>query len=337
MGGDKTGVQKGSTMDRALLRVAVLTIAGIWVSACSSADMPDALALTGPSASKNAANQHQDANAGLPATSLNAELRKAQLLRVSGDLQGAGRILSQLMLAAPDDPRIVGGYGKVLAQQGHTGDAMAFLERAVQLQPNDWTLYSALGVTYDQMDKHAKAQIAYNKALRLKPNEPSVLNNYAVSQMLAGHLDAAQTLLAQAKAGKDSNPKIAGNLNMVASLREHDAKPAGNVITASAAPTAHVQSTPMAAPMRTTPQNTTARKLQRPVPAQRAPQSVASLKANPQVMMQRVPFDPLAGPVGKTAQKAKQANGKPHKLAEALPTPKRVAAKAPPTLRTASD
>lgn len=329
-------------MDRVLLRCAVLAMAGLWLSACSSTDTPDALALTGPTAAQTAASQRHGADTGLLSANLDTQLGYARAMRASGDLQGAGRILSQLMLAAPDDPRIVGEYGKVLAQQGHTGDAKAFLERAVQLQPNDWTLYSALGVTYDQMDKHAQAQNAYNQALRLKPDEPSVLNNYAVSQMLAGHLDAAQTMLAQAKAGNDSNPKIAGNLNMVASLRGRSAPPSGNTATAtaSAAPTTQIRSTPMAAPQRAVPQNAAPRQLQRPqAPIQRTPRSVASLKANPQVVMQRVPFDPLAGPVGKTAEKAKQANGKPHKLADATPrpAPKRIAAKAPPALRTASD
>jgi Flp pilus assembly protein TadD len=343
-------------MDRVLLGCAVLAMTGLLVSACSSTDMPDALALTGPAASKGSADQQNGANAGLPTADLDTELRKAKAMRANGDLQGAGRVLAQLMLASPDDPRIVGEYGKTLAEQGHTGDAKAFLERAVQLQPNDWTLYSALGVTYDQMDKHAQAQSAYNHALRLKPGEPSVLNNYAVSQMLAGNLAAAQTMLAQAQSGVKAsggdNTKIAGNLAMVASLRGDKAAPASSAAIASAtnaAPTARVQSTPMAAPQPAAPQNTAPRQLQRPqAPASHAPRSVASLKANPQVVMQRVPFDSLAGPVGKAKlaakqapqQASRQANGEPHKLADASSlrsASKRVAAKAPPSLRTASD
>lgn len=33
-------------------------------------------------------------------------------------------------------------------------DAIAFLDRAIQLQPGDWTLYSAQGVAYDQEGKY---------------------------------------------------------------------------------------------------------------------------------------------------------------------------------------
>ncbi|HUO89355.1 MAG TPA: tetratricopeptide repeat protein [Rhizomicrobium sp.] len=209
-----------------------------------------------------------------------SSVQQAQDLRTKGDLNGAMRILSQLMLAAPDDSRIVGEYGKLLVQQGRIGDAVQFLNRAIQLQPSDWTYYSALGVAYDQMGDRSDARLAYEHALTLKPNEPAVLNNYAMSRMLAGDTAAARALMARAQATGSTDPKIAANLELL----NHMPNPAAPAPTAARAPTA-----PAAAPTART--------------AKAAPQPLAG---GAHVVMQAVPADPLAGPVhGKPVKTAK--------------------------------
>ena len=73
------------------------------------------------------------------------------------------------MLVASDDPRVVAEYGKSLAQKGRAQDAVEFLNRAIELSGNDWTLYSALGVSYDQLGNQTAARTAYEHALALKP------------------------------------------------------------------------------------------------------------------------------------------------------------------------
>ena len=67
-------------------------------------------------------------------------MAEAQAARKSGDLTKATRILSQLVLVSPDDGRVLGEYGKALASLGRSDDAVAFLERATQLSPPDWSL-----------------------------------------------------------------------------------------------------------------------------------------------------------------------------------------------------
>ena len=149
---------------------------------------------------------------------VDSEVRNAQLQRAQGDFSGAVRTLSQLMLASPDDPRVVGEYGKVLVQQGRAAEAVQFLSRAVELQPADWTLYSALGVAYDQTGDAANARSAYERALVLKPGEAVVLNNYAMSRMQAGDLAEAHRLLSQAATAGSGNPQIARNLTLLQGL-----------------------------------------------------------------------------------------------------------------------
>ena len=178
---------------------------------------------------------------------LETAVRSAQAARRSGDLTGATRILSQLVLLAPDDARVVGEYGKTLAAQGRSDDAIAFLERATQIDPADWSLYSAEGVAYDQKGNYQAAQNLYGRALMLKPGEPSVLNNAALSHMQAGDLDGAEKLLRQATPGTPEFPRITENLALVQSLKAAQAsKPVAEATPAPASAAAAPPPTQMA-------------------------------------------------------------------------------------------
>jgi Flp pilus assembly protein TadD/cell division protein FtsN len=146
-------------------------------------------------------------------------LAQAQKARASGDAQTASSILAQLVLLAPDDPRVLGEYGKVLAGQGRSDDALAFLRRAIEIEPGDWTLYSARGVALDQETKYPAAQVAYGRALELKPGEPVVLNNDALSHMQAGDLKGAEDLLVQVSPQSPGYPQIARTLALLATYK----------------------------------------------------------------------------------------------------------------------
>lgn len=223
---------------------------------------------------KNAAAQ--------PATTLDDSIRQAQMLRLAGSYPEAIRHLSQLMLVAGDDSRVISEYGKTLAAMGRASDAVNFLTRAQQLQPNDWTVYSALGVAYDQIGDQKSAQINYGQALKLNPEEPSVLSNYALSRMLDKDPEMARGLAARAeKAGGSRDAIIARNIAMIRSI-------------APEAPVQQAAQAPAPAPI--------------PQTAPRAPVAVASVPATPvapsenRVVMQKVPVDPLAGPVQTAAK-----------------------------------
>ena len=236
------------------------------------------------------------ADSKLP-TDVEGGVRTAQLERVAGKYDEAIHTLSQLMLIASDDPRVIGEYGKTLAEKGRAQDATQFLGRAIELQSNDWTLYSALGVAYDQLGDQTEARKAYEHALSIKPGEPSVLNNYALSRMLANDPAQARQLIARAQiAGGGSDPKIARNIALVNGLAPAPAPEA--VLVPKAAPAQMAASARLGAP---TPLGVHAL----PPVAQTAANVPAQkpVTPSPQVVMQAVPFDPLAGPV-KTATHA---------------------------------
>lgn len=214
-----------------------------------------------------------------PSTTLEDSIRQAQMLRLAGLYPDAIRHLSQLMMVASDDGRVISEYGKTLAAMGRASDAVNFLTRAQQLQPGDWTIYSALGVAYDQMGDQKGAQAAYEHALTIKPDESSVLNNYALSRMLAKDPEMAGKLAARAEsAGGMSEPKIARNIAMIRSLalETHTVAQAAN--------------TPSPLPQQALPQA-------QPQVAKVQIQSLAAPVRDDRVVMQRVPVDPLAGPV----------------------------------------
>lgn len=286
-------------MRRLLVRIAGLALCAGALAACSAG--ADHITLPSETSGDNAPM----------GSDLTAAIRQAQLLRLKGDLDGTTRILSQLMLAAPDDPRVVGEYGKLLVQQGRTADAVQFLQRAIELQPEEWTFYSALGVAYDQNNDRDRAKLAYEHALSLKPSEAVVLNNYAMSRMLAGDTPAARSLLMQAQATGSTDPKIAQNLALLNAMSPTPMAalpaPAPAMAAAPRTPVASNAVAPLAS-------------------AHGVPQPItqSGTHGNTQVVMQAVPVDPLAGPVGRhrAAPGAKPARHVPARGVAANTPPK---------------
>jgi Flp pilus assembly protein TadD len=174
---------------------------------------------------RGGAEQHAARQPSLPngAQSSEAEiavfLAQAKEARAAGDLNTAAKLLGQLVLIAPDDPHVIGDYGKVLTAQGRSDDALAFLERSLQLQPGDWTLYSAQGVAFDQEGKYLSAQASYARALELKPGEAAVLNNNALSHMQAGDLAGAENLLRQVSPQSPDYVRVTKTLALLQSLK----------------------------------------------------------------------------------------------------------------------
>jgi Flp pilus assembly protein TadD len=283
-------------------RMIVVLLCGTMLAGCATAH-PDVAKLTGGNTAAGHAQKEAAVIDKTAPTDLEGGVRQAKMMRLAGHYDDAIHTLSQLMLVASDDPRVVSEYGKTLAEKGRAQDAVEFLNRAVELTGNDWTLYSALGVSYDQLGNQVSARAAYEHALALRPEEPSVLNNYALSRMLAGDTDGAHILIARAQAaGGGSDVKIASNIALLNKIAPAPApvalavaqKPAAMPplpVIASAPPAAIARPAPQPMPMRAP----VAQNAPRPI-VPNTQQKVA-MAPNNGVVMQAVPFDPLAGPV----------------------------------------
>ncbi len=368
----------------ATLRVAALSLALVGVTADASAaglfefltrpnegnqptNVPDSVAR----ANYNPVPGGKSDNAPMD---LNTALVKAQLSRKTGDFVEASKILSQLVLFAPDDSRVMGEYGKTLAAQGKSDDALAFLDRAIQIRPDDWTFYSAAGVAFDQKGQYPQAQASYARALALKPGEPSVLNNAALSYMQSGDLDTAEQMIRQAAATSPDKSRIEYTIAMVErakASRPQRSSPAQAPVTSAPAP----QAPAVIASIAPAPQPPQATYTPEPEPAEpitnsdapaiesselpppeapvedwvdvtpvvAAPEieipstSLASLQSNPTVMMQAVPKDNLAGPVQQRAEpKPQAAPAAPKPVAQTPPARRQLSVSANPPLTTTS-
>lgn len=312
-------------------RTMIVLLCGTVLAGCASMT-PDVAKLTGGDtqaghARKEASNVVTEKTAP---SDLEGGVRQAQLMRLAGHYDDAIHVLSQLMLVASDDPRVVAEYGKTLAEKGRAQDAVEFLNRGIELSANDWTLYSALGVSYDQLGNQVSARAAYEHALALRPEEPSVLNNYALSRMLAGDSDGARILINRAKlAGGASDAKIASN---IALLNKIDPAAASQNLAAAQKPAAMPARQVAPAIASNAPPATQQRPMPQPV-AQNAPRPIVPNMQQPQkvamapmqasgVVMQAVPFDPFAGPVQVSAKaKSVPKSAKAGPAKPAIPAP----------------
>jgi Flp pilus assembly protein TadD len=159
--------------------------------------------------------QRYDASPKDKATILNY----AAALRLNGQTDQAVAVLRKGVIAFPKDYEVSSAYGKALAANGDFDQALNVIRDAQRADRPDWRLYSAEGAILDQMGRTAEARDRYGKALTISPGEPTILNNMALSHLLAGELPPAETLLRQAAQSPKANSRIRQNLALVLGLQ----------------------------------------------------------------------------------------------------------------------
>jgi Flp pilus assembly protein TadD len=146
-------------------------------------------------------------------------LNYAAALRLNGQTDQAVAVLRKGVIAFPKDYEVASAYGKSLAANGNFEQALNVIRDAQRADRPDWRLYSAEGAILDQMGRTAEARDRYGKALTISPGEPTILNNMALSHLLAGELPQAEQLLRQASQAPNANSRIRQNLALVLGLQ----------------------------------------------------------------------------------------------------------------------
>jgi len=151
----------------------------------------------------------------------NAELavRFSSALRAMGSHDQAYAVMARTLLANPMDAEVLTEYSRVLIGQRRGGDALQPLAQAIARDPTNWKLYSLEGVAHDQVGDYASATQSYEQALGASPNNPSVLNNYALSRALDGDPEGAESLLRAAIAEPGATVQMRQNLALVLGLQ----------------------------------------------------------------------------------------------------------------------
>ncbi|MDQ0455436.1 tetratricopeptide repeat protein [Rhizobium paknamense] len=143
----------------------------------------------------------------------------ANLLQMNGRAAQALAVMQQVAIANPADRQVLAAYGKAQAAAGQLDQALATISRAQTPDRPDWKLYSAQGAVLDQLGRSAEARAAYQSALQLQPNEPSVLSNLGMSYVLTGDLKTAETYLRTAAKQPQADSRVRQNLALVVGLQ----------------------------------------------------------------------------------------------------------------------
>jgi Flp pilus assembly protein TadD len=144
-----------------------------------------------------------------------AGVRLSASLRALGRYDEAADAAQRVLVLKPDDVEALFEDARAKIAGGQAFYAIAPLERARGLVPNDWRSNALLGVAYAEVKRPADSQAAYAAALRLSPDNPSVLSNMAMTLAASGDAAGAESLLRKAAAQPGSTIKERQNLALV--------------------------------------------------------------------------------------------------------------------------
>ncbi len=148
-----------------------------------------------------------------------AVLGYANALSANEQITQSMAVLRAGVIAHPRDRDIASAYGKILAVNGKFPEALSVLQRAQRADTPDWKLMSAEAAILDQMGQHANARKVYKEALKIAPNEPSLLNNLGLSQLLSDQLPDAEYTLRKAASLPGADSRVRQNLALVLGLQ----------------------------------------------------------------------------------------------------------------------
>lgn len=151
-------------------------------------------------------------------TDLNIAMNFASVLRMIGRNDQALAVMRKLAIENPKNNTVLAAYGKSLASVGQLAPALDAIQRAQRPEYPDWRLMSAEGAILDQMGRQEEARQLYKKALDIQPDEPTILSNMGMSYVLAGDLKSAESYLRLAAKSPDADSRVRQNLSLVLGL-----------------------------------------------------------------------------------------------------------------------
>ncbi|MGF0537701.1 tetratricopeptide repeat protein [Agrobacterium sp. ES01] len=146
-------------------------------------------------------------------------LAYANILHMTGRDPQALAVMQQVAIAHPSDRSVLAAYGKAQAAAGQLEQALATINRAQTPDRPDWKLYSAAGAVLDQLGRSGEARTNYRMALDMQPNEPTVLSNLGMSYLLSGDLKTAETYMKNASQQPGADSRVRQNLALVVGLQ----------------------------------------------------------------------------------------------------------------------
>ena len=170
-------------------------------------------------ASYNEAAQHYAALHSKYPLDKQITLALARNLRFAGNPQQAIAVLNSGALAQSPDALTLLELGKDYLAADQLNLAKPTLERARAAAPLNWEILSSLGVVYDYEGDYEQAQQQYDAALFVDPENPTVLNNKALSLAQQGRLDEAVKTMEIATDQPSASAQARQNLALLMALK----------------------------------------------------------------------------------------------------------------------
>jgi Flp pilus assembly protein TadD len=146
-------------------------------------------------------------------------LALARNLRFAGNPQQAIAVINSTTGGQSPDALMLLELGKDYLAADQLNLAKPTLERAKTAAPLNWEVLSSLGVVYDYEGQYSLAQQQYDAALFLDPDNPTVLNNKALSLAQEGRLDDAVKTMQTATDQPSASAQARQNLALLMALK----------------------------------------------------------------------------------------------------------------------
>jgi tetratricopeptide (TPR) repeat protein len=154
----------------------------------------------------------QQAQVDMPDRRPELVIIESQLLREAKQSEAAYKVLQQGLLRLPNDPALLYETAMQADQLGRYDESEQLLRRMIKLQPDNAQAYNALGYGFLERNvRTVEALALVEKALKLAPNDHAIMDSVGWAYYRAGRLDDAVAMLQRAYAG-NPDPEIAAHL-----------------------------------------------------------------------------------------------------------------------------
>jgi Flp pilus assembly protein TadD len=131
----------------------------------------------------------------------------------------AVRLANKLAALHPENADVLRILGASLIADNRAAAAVKPLTRAHDIASDNADVLSLLGVAHDNIGEHAKAREQYRKAIKVTPDHRNAQVNLAVSFLLDGKPEFAETVLRDVATRRGANPTIRQNLALALALQ----------------------------------------------------------------------------------------------------------------------
>ena len=116
---------------------------------------------------------------------------------------------------SPDNPDVHSNLGNQLQRLGRPEEAEACLLRALQIKPDHAEAHNILGIVYLSMGRHSQAETRFLRALQISPDYVEAYNNLGVTLKDLNRLDEAEACCRRALRDRPDFVEAHGNLGAI--------------------------------------------------------------------------------------------------------------------------